>query len=258
MADASDATAFDVARFFAEATELVERARRGESGLLTLRRLVNMGHWMLGADGVAVVEFGPITGRIVAASGTATEVLGRRVDSADERLLELLADDVCVVCSMKSLPADLRVMSRESNAALVGRISRGTGTVGMFVACLPDKVSDVDDLRQRAHRLLTTVGARLYRDSPGLPLHPDPTLRIRPEPSAVVDRLGIVRWTNPASQTVLSAAGVSVGQPLTLPMPGPGQVLEHNLPDGRTLTLSAKTWPDRSDVSLTVRDITES
>ncbi|HEY7176078.1 MAG TPA: ATP-binding protein, partial [Micromonosporaceae bacterium] len=257
-ATAFDATAFDAGRFFDESTELVDRARQGESGLLALRRLVNMGAWLLRADGVAIVEFGPITGRIIVASGTATAVLGRRVESGDERLLELLAGDICVVCTMKSLPPDLRVMSRESNTALVGRISRSTSTVGMFVACLPDKVPEVDDLRRRMLRWLTVVGARLYRDSPGLPLHPDPTLRIRPETSAVVDRAGIVRWTNPASQTMLSAAGVSVGKPLALPMPGPGQVLEHNLPDGRTLTLSAKTWPDRSDVSLTVRDITES
>ena len=40
-------------------------------------------------------------------------------------------------------------------------------------------------------------------------------------------------------------------------MPGPGQVLEHSLPGGGTFTLTAKSWPDRPDVSLTIRDITE-
>lgn len=249
---------FDAIRFLDEAIELVGQTTHGESGLLGLRRVVNIGDRTLGADAIAIIEFGPASGRIVAASGAAATVLGRRVDSGDMQMRRLVDADPPVVCTVDDLPADVREMSRGSAFALFGRIIRGTTAVGALVACLPDGVDPADPLRLRVFAYLTAVAARLYRESPGLPLHPDPALRVRPDTTVVVDRGGIVRWTNPASRHVLDAAAIEVGQPLPLPMPGPGQVLEHSLPSGRTFTLVAKSWPDRPDVSLTIRDITES
>jgi two-component system, OmpR family, phosphate regulon sensor histidine kinase PhoR len=251
------AEAFDTGRFLDEAIDLINQLTRGEPGLLGLRRVVSMGTWALDADGVAIVEFGPVSGRIVAASGAAAAVLGRRVDSGDDTLRRLVGGEPYVVCAAADLPPDLRDMSRRSACGVIGRITRGTGTVGALVAMLPEGVDPADPMRTRLVRYLVAVAARLYRDSPGLPLHPDPTLRIRPDTTAVVDRAGIVRWTNPASRHVVEATGVQVGEALPLPMPGPGQVLEHSLPGGGTFTLTAKSWPDRPDVSLTIRDITE-
>jgi two-component sensor histidine kinase len=251
------AEAFDTGRLLDEATDLINQLTRGESGLLGLRRVVSIGAWALDADGVAIIEFGPVSGRIVAASGAAAAVLGRRVDSGDDTLRRLMVGEPYVVAAAKDLPADLRDMSRRSASAVIGRITRGTGTVGAFVAMLPDGVDPADPMRARLVRYLVALAGRLYRESPGLPLHPDPTLRIRPDTTAVVDRAGIVRWTNPASRHLVEATGVRVGETLPLPMPGPGQVLEHSLPGGGTFTLTAKSWPDRPDVSLTIRDITE-
>jgi two-component system, OmpR family, phosphate regulon sensor histidine kinase PhoR len=251
------AEAFDTCRFLDEATDLINQLIRGESGLLGLRRVVSIGAWALDADGVAIIEFGPVSGRIVAASGAAAAVLGRRVDSGDDTLRRLMGGEPYVVAAAKDLPPDLRDMSRRSVCAVIGRITRGTGTVGAFVAMLPAGVDAADQMRARLVRYLVAVAARLYRESPGLPLHPDPTLRIRPDTTAVVDRAGIVRWTNPASRHLVEATGVQVGETLPLPMPGPGQVIEHSLPGGGTFTLTAKSWPDRPDVSLTIRDITE-
>lgn len=251
------AEAFDSARFLDEAIDLINQLTQGESGLLGLRRVVSMGVWSLDADGVAIIEFGPVSGRIVAASGTAAAVLGRRVDSGDDTLRRLVGGESHVVCAAEDLPPDLRDMSRRSACTIIGRITRGTGTVGALVAMLPAGVDPSDPMRVRVVRYLVSVAARLYRESPGLPLHPDPTLRIRPDTTAVVDRAGIVRWTNPASRHLVEATGVEVGEPLPVPLPGPGQVLEHSLPGGGTFTLTAKSWPDRPDVSLTIRDITE-
>lgn len=250
------AEAFDTGRFLDEATELINQLTRGESGLLGLRRLVSIGAWALEADGVAIIEFGPVSGRIVAASGAAAAVLGRRVDSGNDTLRRLVGGEPYVVAAADDLPPDLRDMSRRSAAAVIGYITRGTGTVGAFVAMLPEGVDPADPMRVRLVRHLVALAARLYRESPGLPLHPDPTLRIRPDTTAVVDRAGIVRWTNPASRHLVEATGVQVGEALPLPMPGPGQVLEQSLPGG-TFTLTAKSWPDRPEVSLTIRDITE-
>jgi signal transduction histidine kinase len=251
------AEAFDTMRFFDEAIDLINQLTRGESGLLGLRRVVTMGVWALAADGVAVIEFGPVSGRIIAASGIAAAVLGRRVDSGDDQMRRLVEGDSYVVCAPDDLPPDLRDMSRHSATAVVGRIARGAGTAGALVAVLPKSIDPAEPLRVRVFQYLISVAARLYQQSPGLPLHPDPTLRIRPDTTAVVDRAGIVRWTNPASRNVLDATGVRLGEPFPLPMPGPGQVVENSLPTGGTFTLTAKSWPDRPDVSLTIRDITE-
>ena len=70
------AEVFDTGRFLDEATDLINQLTRGEPGLLGLRRLVSIGAWALDADGVAIIEFGPVSGRIVAASGAAAAVLG--------------------------------------------------------------------------------------------------------------------------------------------------------------------------------------
>ncbi|HKE63801.1 MAG TPA: ATP-binding protein [Micromonosporaceae bacterium] len=250
--------AFDAERFFDEMAELIDHVNGGGSGLLALRHLVAMSVWMFDADSVAIVEFGPASGRIIAASGVADAVLGRRVNSGDELLRSIVADDEVVAGPMDELPADLVQLSPDSSTAIVGRILQGTATIGIVVVGLPYELTAVDALRLQMMRFVTSMASRLYRGSPGLPLHPDPTLRIRPETTAVLDRDGTVRWINPASQHVLEGTGVTVGATMPLPMPGPGQVLEHNLTDGRTLILMAKTWPDRSEVSLTVRDITES
>src|SRR5262249_19608281 len=160
---------------------------------------VGIGEWTLDADAVAIIEFGPATGRIVAASGTAEAVLGRRIDSGDVRMRRLGGADPPVVCTVDDLPAGVREMSRRAGFAVVCRI-RGTNAVGALVACFPDGVDPADPLRLRVFAYLSAVATRLYRESPGLPLHPDPALRVRPDTTVVVDRAGVVRWTNPASR----------------------------------------------------------
>jgi two-component system, OmpR family, phosphate regulon sensor histidine kinase PhoR len=250
------AESFDATRFLDEAVDLITELTHGQSGLVGLRRIMAMGLWSLRADGVAVIEFGPASGRIVAASGAAEDVLGRRVDTGDDKMRRLMDGNPYVVCPADELPADLRDLSRDSATAIIGHVTRSTGTVGAVVAMLPAGVDPNDPLRHRLMRYLVAVTARLYRESHGLPLHPDPTLRVRPDTTVVVDRTGIVRWTNPASRHVVDAIGVRIGERFPLSLPGPGQVLEHS-PDDGTYTVTAKSWPDRPDVSLTIRDITE-
>src|SRR5262249_40672535 len=94
------------------------------------------------------------------------------------------------------------------------------------------------------------------RESPSLPLHPGPVSRQRADTAVVVGPAGRVQWLNAASTHLLAPLGVKVGQPFPLPVPGPGQVVEHDV-DGRCLALSARRWPDTPAVAVTVRDITE-
>src|SRR5262249_13811381 len=155
--------------------------------------VVSMGDRALGADAIAIIEFGPASGRIVAASGAAANVLGRRVDSGDVQMRPLVKSDPPGVGTGGDLPADGRGVARGSAFALFGRIIRGPPGVGALVACLPDGVDPADPLRLRVFTYLSEAAARLYRESPGLPLHPDPALRVRPDTTLVVDRGGIVR-----------------------------------------------------------------
>src|ERR1043166_2190790 len=68
LADMADGD-FDVIRFLDSATELVDQYVHGESGLLGVRRVVDIGHWALPALGMTFVEFGPVVGRYIATSG---------------------------------------------------------------------------------------------------------------------------------------------------------------------------------------------
>src|ERR1041384_1983432 len=92
LADMADDD-FDVIRFLESATELVDQYVHGESGLLGVRRVVDIGHWALPALGMTFVEFGPVVGRYIATSGDVGAALGRRVNSGDPALAAMLAGE---------------------------------------------------------------------------------------------------------------------------------------------------------------------
>ena len=250
------ADVIDTVRFYAEANEVAEDVSRGEPGLLALRRVIDLAMCVTGAHALAVVEFGPATGRIVIAGGTAEVIVGRRVDTADPRLIALIGGERSAVVAPTALPTDLRPAVPGVAKALVGRVTRGDVAIGLVIAYLPEGVEPGDAQRADAFRYLTAVVSRIYRESPNLPLHPGPVTRQRADTAVVVGAGGRVQWLNSVSAHLLAPLGVKVGDPFPLPVPGPGQVVEHDV-DGRCLALSARRWPDTPDVAVTVRDITE-
>lgn len=248
---------FDVVRFFEDMTELIEPPAGSESGLVTLRNVAELGRWTLHADGVAFVEFGPAVGRVISANGSARPALGRRVESADPRIRALLEAGRIGHGTVDGLPEDLTEGVEGSGWFLIGRVGIGPRIIGALVAYLPDEASVLDPAHRAILTFLVSALGRIYRDSPGLPLHADPGVRAPADSTVLLDVDGMVCWMNPRTAPLLDAASVALGAPLPLPMPGPGQVLEHSLADGRWLQITAKHLPDDAGYSLTIRDITE-
>jgi two-component system, OmpR family, phosphate regulon sensor histidine kinase PhoR len=250
---------FDVVRFFDETTAFIKEPASGKSGLTSLRRIIELGQWTLDADGIAFVEFGPAVGRIIAASGSASIALGRRVESGDPVLIDLLRGDRVITGGIDELPEDVReaLGTAAGDRFLIGRVAPGGHPIGMLLALATAGSEALETRRRSVMAYLATMVARLYREDVGLPLHADPAPRVPSGTTLLLDRAGDVCWINPASRAMLDAVDVSLGAPLPLPMPGPGQVIEHNLADGRWLKVMSHRLPDNAGESIVIRDITE-
>jgi two-component system, OmpR family, phosphate regulon sensor histidine kinase PhoR len=250
---------FDAVRFFDEMTVLIKEPASGKSGLTSLRRVIDLGQWTLAAEGIAFVEFGPAVGRVIAANGSAEIALGRRVETGDPVLIELLRGDRVVAGGLDELPEDVRDALGDAAADrfLIGRIAPGGLPIGMLLALVTPGSDALEARRRSAMAYLATTVARLYREDVGLPLHADPAPRVSSDTTLLLDREGDVCWINPRSMAILDTVEVTLGAPLPLPMPGPGQIIEHNLPDGRWLKVMSHRLPDNAGESIVIRDITE-
>ena len=209
--------------------------------------------WTLPTPGLALIEFGPAVGRVIAAGGSAGVALGRRIESGDPRIIDMQRGDRVTERSDDDLPPDLRDALEASGSGryLVGRVTLGARPIAMLVALLPT-ADELDTRRRAAMAYLTSVIARIYRDDAGLPLHADPAPRVPAETTVLLDTEGNACWLNPKSSVVIEAAEVALGSPLPLPRPGPGQVIEHNLADGRWLKITSHRLPDGAGVSETI------
>ena len=100
----------------------------------------------------------------------------------------------------------------------------------------------------------------MYGDQTGLPVHGDgPVVAALADGLAVVDRDGHVRLWNPAAAQVTGRpADEALSRPLPFPLPPPGQVLDHRLPDGRWLRITSGELPGPGTLRVvTFRDITD-
>lgn len=244
---------FDAVRFFDESTALLRLATSGEPGLVTIRRVGDIALWMLAAAGVALVEFGPAVGRVIAASGDAHNGLGRRVESGDERIRTLTGSAEVRVGTLDDLPEDLRFSG--GARFMFGPVMLGARCAGGLIAYLDD--GEGDPTRLAAMRFFTAILAQTYREGRGLPLHAKPAVPAPSGSTLVLDADNAVCWIDPASAAMLQDTLIALGVPMPLPVPGPGQIIEHDLPDGRWLQITAKARPDAHGTSVTIKDITE-
>ncbi len=245
---------FDAVRFFTDATALAAEATAGESGLVGVRRVAELALWTLNATGVAFIEFGPAVGRVIAAVGDARNGLGRRVESGDCRVRALLTQAIVTSGKAAALPDELRADG--SDAYLCGRVGLGSRVHGALVAFVSAAATS-DAANVAAMGYFAALLAQVYGSGRGLPLHAEPAVRAPADSTLLLDAENVVCWVDPGSAAILEDTAVTIGAPLPLPVPGPGQVVEHDLPDGRWLQVTAKPLPGAAGMSITIRDITE-
>jgi signal transduction histidine kinase len=256
MSAAAGNPPFDAVRFFTDSTALVAQSTSGESGLVSVRQVGDIALWTLDAKGVAFVEFGPAVGRVIAAAGGARNALGRRVESGDERIRTLLGSSAIRIGPTDQLPGDLR--ATDGSTFMFGRVTLGARVAGALVAYVePYQDPEAQAARLAAMRYFAALIGQIYGAGRGLPLHAEPTVRAPTDSTLLLDADNVVCWVDPASSAILEDTSVALGSPLPMPVPGPGQIVEHDLPDGRWLQVSAKPLPGAAGTSITIRDITE-
>ncbi len=246
---------FDTVRFFGDVTGLLDGFISGDPGLAMLQRAADIALWTLEATGVSVVEFGPSTGRVIVAAGDSVATLGRRVDTRSDAITELVTGPRTTIHRPEELPVELAELST-GREVLVGRMFRVERPIGLFVAHVPEAGRDTAH-RHAGFDYLTLLAARTYLDGRGLPVHADPGLRASLDASLIIGTEGVVSWVNPRHRDLLDAGGVVLGDPMPLPLPGTGQIIDHDTLHGRWLRLTARHLPDGDGIAVTIRDVSE-
>ncbi|SDY17238.1 PAS/PAC sensor signal transduction histidine kinase [Micromonospora pattaloongensis] len=253
----------DYAALIAGHTAVIEMINSGEGGLPVLDRMLQLAQRALGATGVSFVEYGRRTGRIIGAVGAAEWELGRPVERTDPGIARLLTG-----ARTQEFGVD-DVLSGEQANQLSGRGLRRVLTAraeigGLVIGTLHAYYSDA---AERAHpdqhvliAYLAACIAHMYGDHYGLPVHGDgPVVAALADGLAIVDQHDRVLLWNPAAETVTGRPAAQMrDRPLPFPVPPPGQVIDHQLPDGRWLRITSGELPGQAESRvITFRDTTD-
>src|SRR6266511_3520372 len=228
----------DLTRLLGRFTEIAELVNHGESGLPALQLIVEVAQEATAAAGATFVEYGRSSGgRAVAASGELTWSVGRRVEPSRPETARLVT-----LPGVRSIT--LGELNAESASQLRGRGLRwivGTNVTsgGMYVGSLHVYFHEVGDGVDPVHAAVLTYLAacagHLYADNGGLPVNGDgPVVASTADAMAVVGPGGIVRSWNPAAARLTARnTDDAVGRPLFFPVPGRGEVVEHQMSCGK-------------------------
>jgi signal transduction histidine kinase len=249
----------DYSALVAGQTSVLDRINSGESGLGALNELVLLAQTALAARGASFAEYGPGHGRIIAASGASAWALGRPVDHANA----LLCDGPRVqLIPLSSLNSELagQLQGRELPLMLGARCDIGGLTVGSLHVYYSADDGEPGGEHHAVLSLLASYVAHMYGDQAGLPVHGDgPVIAALSDGLAMVDRRGVVQLWNPAAEqlTGRSSSDVLNGE-LPFPVPPPGQVLTHRLPEGRWIKVTSGDLPGTPALRVvTFRDTTD-
>ncbi|MEU8365859.1 sensor histidine kinase [Micromonospora tulbaghiae] len=251
----------DYPAFIAGHTAVINMINSGESGLAVLTRLLREVEPSVGAAGLVFVEFTPAGGRVIAATGSAEFVLGRPLPATDPATVCLLAGPPVREVRVDAIPGALadEVAGRGLCRMIVARAEIGGLTIGSLHALYP--LGEPLQPSQRAViGYIAACIAHMYGDQTGLPVHGDgPVVAALADGLAVVDRDGRVRLWNPAAVEVTGRpADEALSRPLPFPLPPPGQVLDHRLPDGRWLRITSGELPGPNALRVvSFRDTTD-
>ncbi|MEV1286693.1 ATP-binding protein [Micromonospora sp. NPDC049679] len=253
----------DYAALIAGHTMVIEMINSGEAGLPVLNDMLHLSQRALRAVGIAFVEYGRRNGRIIAATGAAEWALGRPIDlgnpGASGPLLtgprtqefdvdELLDDELAHQLSGRGL-----------RRILAARAVIGGLVIGSLHAYYPDPVEQSTEQHTLITYLATCI-AHMYGDQAGLPVHGDgPVVAALADGLAIIDPNSCVRLWNPAAEQVTGhPAAQMLNRPLPFPCPPPGQVIDHQLTDGRWLRITSGELPGQMESRVvTFRDTTD-
>lgn len=252
----------DHAALVAGHTVVIEMINSGDSGLPVLNQLLRVAQPALAAAGMAFVEFAPAGGRVIAATGAAEWTIGRPLPASDPATVCLLTGPRVQAVQVNRLNGRLagELTSRGLHRMLVCRAEIGGLTVGSLHALYSDDDGPDGPGQHGVIRYLASCIAHMYGDQGGLPVHGDSqVVAALVDGLAVVDRDGHVRLWNPAAAQVTNRPVVeALNHPLPFPLPPSGQVLDHRLPDGRWLRITANQLPSPGTLQVvTFRDITD-
>ena len=240
-------------------TSILDRINAGRAGLAALNELVQLAEDALGARGAVFVEYGPGHGRIIAASGACARALGRPVEHG-----EAPADDPPRTHLVQLDATDDGYTGQPGTGGLDRELGARCDIGGLVVGALQVYYAAPDDEPGEEHHavlaLLASYVAHMYGDQAGLPVHGDgPVVAALSDGLAIVDRRGVVQLWNPAAEQLTGRpAAETLHQELALPVPPPGQVLSHRLPDGRWLKVTSGDLPGTPALRVvTFRDSTD-
>src|SRR2546423_12592666 len=78
----------EIEHVFADLAALTGMVNSGEAGLPAIQRLVELAQRAVDSAGATFIEYGPVGGRVIAASGAARWAVGRYIDPADHLIDE--------------------------------------------------------------------------------------------------------------------------------------------------------------------------
>jgi two-component system phosphate regulon sensor histidine kinase PhoR len=249
----------DYAALTAGQTSVLDRINSGEAGLGALNELVELAQNALSARGASFAEYGPGHGRIIAASGASTWALGRPVDRANTHLSE---GPRVQLIPLESLNPELvgQLQGRDMHRMLGARCEIGGLVVGSLHVYYSEDDGAPGDEHHAVLSLLASYVAHMYGDQSGLPVHGDgPVVAALSDGLAIVDRRGLVQLWNPAAEQLTGhTAAEMLNAELGFPVPPPGQVLAHRLPEGRWITVTSGDLPGTPALRVvTFRDSTD-
>lgn len=249
----------DYAALVRGATRALAASNTGEAGLESLTRLLALAQDVLGARGASFAEHGPEHGRIIAAAGASAWALGLPVDPAKARQAGPAARLVGTDELAEELAQQLR--DRGLHQTVAARADIGDLMIGTLHVHYHRDDPPPDDAHCAVVTMLATAAAHMYGEQAGLPVHGDgPVVAALADGLAIVDRGGTIQLWNPAAERVTGhTAAEMLHQRLPFPVPPPGQVLSHRLPDGRWLTVTSGELAGTPSLRVvTFRDSTDS
>ncbi|MFV2017407.1 ATP-binding protein [Micromonospora sp. LOL_023] len=243
-------------------TVVLDMINNGDAGLPVLHHLLRLAQRALGAAGTSFAEYGPTSGRIIAAAGAAEWSIGRPVDLGDPVTAQLLAGPRTVEFPVTALSAEQadQIAGRGLHRMLTARAEIGGVLIGSLHAYYPDLDGEASPEHHTLIAYLSSHIAHMYGDQSGLPVHGDgPVVAALADGLAIIDDESCVRLWNPAAERLTgSLARERLHRPIPFPVPPSGQVVDHQQPDGRWLRVTSGELPGFvASRVVTFRDISD-